>query len=101
MIEFDDGAKRSVKSTFVMSQHYLPINQSVMAQTQSGYFDRGIVKRLVKKKKTGILGYVIEKDGAEKWYPLRLISLTQEQAETLTGNKTKKEGKLRYKTDIH
>ena len=54
-----------------------------MAQTQDGYFDRGIIKRLVKKRKTGKLGYVVGKDGKEKWYPLRFISLTHEQAEQL------------------
>jgi hypothetical protein len=53
-----------------------------MAQTQDGYFDRGVIKRLIKKK-TGKLGYIIEKDGKEKWYPLRFISLTHEQAENL------------------
>ena len=54
-----------------------------MAHTQDGFFDRGIIKRLVKKTKTGKLGYVVEKDGKEKWYPLRFISLTHEQAEQL------------------
>ena len=83
MIEFDDGAKRYVKSNEVISQSYLQVKQDVMAQTQDGYFDRGVVKRLIKKKRSGKLGYVVEKDGKEKWYPLRLISLTQEQAEHL------------------
>lgn len=93
MVEFDDGAKRSVKSTFIIPHHYLPINQSVMAQTQNDYFDRGTVKRLVKKSKSNTLGYVIEKDGKEKWYPLRLISLTQDQAEGLLGPTKTNEGK--------
>ena len=50
-----------------------------MAQTQDGSFDRGIVKRLIKKKKSGKLGYIVEKDGKERWYPLHFISLTHEQ----------------------
>jgi len=83
MINFDDGAKRYVKADKIISQSYLESDQNVMAQTQDGYFDRGIIKRLIKKKKTGKLGYVIEKDGKEKWYPLRFISLTIEQAEHL------------------
>jgi hypothetical protein len=37
-----------------------------MAQTQDGYFDRGIVKRLIKKKKTGKLGYIVDQNGKEK-----------------------------------
>jgi hypothetical protein len=83
MINFDDGAKRYVKSSEIISQSYLEPNQNVMAQTQDGSFDRGIVKRLIKKKKTGNLGYIIDKNGKEKWYPLRFISLTLEQAEHL------------------
>jgi len=83
MIDFDDGAKRYVKSNEIISQSYLEANQNVMAQTQDGYFDRGIIKRLIKKKKSGKLGYIVEKNGKEKWYPLRFISLTIEQAEHL------------------
>jgi len=83
MIDFDDGAKRYVKSYEIISQSYLEADQNVMAQTQDGYFDRGIIKRLIKKKKTGKLGYIVEKNGKEKWYPLRFISLTHEQAEHL------------------
>ena len=84
MIDFDDGAKRYVKSNEIISQSYLEANQKVMAQTQDGYFDRGIIKRIVKKKKSGKLGYIVEKNGKEKWYPLRFISLTLEQAEHIT-----------------
>jgi hypothetical protein len=83
MIDFDDGAKRYVKSHEIISQSYLQANQNVMAETQDGHFDRGIIKRLIKKKKTGNLGYIVEKNGKEKWYPLRFISLTNEQAEHL------------------
>lgn len=83
MIDFDDGAKRYVKSHEIISQSYLEPNQKVMAQTQDGYFGRGTIKRLIKKKKTGKLGYIVAKDGKEKWYPLRFISLTLEQAEHL------------------
>ena len=64
-----------------------------MAETQDGYFDRGIIKRLIKKKKTGKLGYVVEKDGKEKWYPLRFVSLTHEQAEHLPIVNNNTEGK--------
>ena len=83
MIDFDDGAKRYVKSHEIISQSYLEADQKVMAQTQDGFFDRGIIKRIIKKKKTGKLGYVVDKNGKEKWYPLRFISLTTEQAEHL------------------
>ena len=83
MIDFDDGAKRSVKSHEIISQSYLETDQNVMAQTQDGYFDRGTIKRLIKKKNTGKLGYIVEKNGKKKWYPLRFISLTVEQAEHL------------------
>ena len=83
MIDFDDGAKRYIKPYDIISQSYLEVNQDVLAQTQDGYFDHGVIKRLIKKKKTGKLGYVIEKDGKEKWYPLRFISLNHEQAEHL------------------
>jgi hypothetical protein len=83
MIDFDDGAKRYVKANEIISQSYLQADQDVMAQTQDGYFDRGIIKRLIKKRNNGALGYVVEKDGKEKWYPLHLISLTHEQAEHL------------------
>ncbi len=97
MIDFDDGAKRYVKAPEIISQSYLEANQNVMAQTQEGYFDRGIIKRLIKKKKTGKLGYVVEKDGKEKWYPLRFVSLTLEQAEHLpivNNNNNNTEGKI-------
>jgi hypothetical protein len=83
MIEFDDGAKRYVRANELISQSYLEVNQNVMVQTQDGYSTRGIVKRLIKKKKTGTLGYIVENDGKEKWYPLRFVSLTHEQAEHL------------------
>jgi hypothetical protein len=83
MIDFDDGAKRYVKAHEIISQSYLEVDQNVMAQTQDGYIDRGIIKRIIKKKKTGNLGYIVEKGGKEKWYPLRFISLTHEQAEHL------------------
>ncbi|CAF3873229.1 unnamed protein product, partial [Adineta steineri] len=92
MIKFDDGATRYLKAQDIISQSYLDINQNIMAQTQDGYFERGIIKRLIKKKKTGKLGYIIEKDGKEKWYPLRFISLSTEQAEQfLTANNTTEE----------
>ncbi|CAF2591714.1 unnamed protein product [Rotaria sp. Silwood2] len=83
MIDFDDGAKRHVKANDIICQSYLEADQNVLAQTQDGYFDSGIIKRLIKKKKTGKLGYIVEKDGKEKWYPLRFVSLTHEQAEHL------------------
>ncbi|CAF4587405.1 unnamed protein product [Rotaria sp. Silwood1] len=83
LIDFDDGAKRYVKSNEIISKSYLEADQNVLAQTQDGYFDSGIVKRIIKKKKTGKLGYVVEKVGKEKWYPLRFVSLTHEQAEHL------------------
>jgi hypothetical protein len=83
MIEFDDGAKRYVRAHDLILQSYLDPNQNVRAQTQDGYFDTGIIKRLIKKRKTGNLGYIVEKNGEEKWYPLRFISLTVEQAEHL------------------
>jgi len=51
MINFDDGAKRYVKAHEIISQGYLEADQTVMAQTQDGYFDRGIIKRLIKKRK--------------------------------------------------
>lgn len=54
-----------------------------MVQTQDGRFDRGTIRRLIKKKKSGKLGYVVGKNGKEKWYPLRFISLTVEQVEHL------------------
>ncbi|CAF3336629.1 unnamed protein product [Rotaria socialis] len=90
MIEFDDGAKRYVKGNDIISQSYLEVNQNVLAQTQDGYFERGIVKNIIKKKKTGKLGYIVEKDGKQKWYPLRFVSLTHEQAEHISaiGNNT-------------
>ncbi|CAF1307195.1 unnamed protein product [Rotaria magnacalcarata] len=84
MIEFDDGAKRYVKGNDIISQSYLEVNQNVLAQTQDGYFERGIVKNIIKKKKTGKLGYIVEKDGKQKWYPLRFVSLTHEQAEHIS-----------------
>ncbi len=95
MIEFDDGAKRYVRAHEIISQSYLEVNQNVMAQTEDGYSARGIVKRLIKKKKSGALGYVIENNGKEKWYPLRFVSLTHEQAEHLpmVNNNNNPEGK--------
>jgi len=83
MIEFDDGGKRNVRAHDLILQSYLDPNQNVRAQTQDGYFDTGIIKCLIKKRKTGKLGYIVEKNGEEKWYPLRFISLTVEQAEHL------------------
>jgi hypothetical protein len=83
MIDFDDGAKRYVKSNEIISQSYLEADQKVIAENQDGHFDRGIIKRLIKKRKTGKLGYIVNKNGKEKWYPLRFISLTTEQAEHL------------------
>jgi len=93
MIDFDDGAKRYVKVHEIISQSYLEVDQNVMAQTQDGYIDHGIIKRLIKKKKTGNLGYIVEKGGKEKWYPLRFISLTHEQAEHLPIVNKNTEGK--------
>ena len=52
MIEFDDGAKRYVKGNDIISQSYLEVNQNVLAQTQDGYFERGIVKNIIKKKRS-------------------------------------------------
>lgn len=92
MIEFDDGAKRYLKAHDIVPHSYLEVKQSVLAQTQDGFFETGIIKRLVKKKKTGKLGYIVEKDGKEKWYPLRFISLTYEQAEKLSGVNNNTEG---------
>ncbi|CAF1531520.1 unnamed protein product, partial [Didymodactylos carnosus] len=77
-IEFDDGARRQVKLNEIICRSYLEPNQDVMAQTQDGYFDHGVIKRLVKKK-NGKLGYVVEKHGHEKWYPTRKIMLSMEQ----------------------
>ncbi|CAF1042036.1 unnamed protein product [Adineta steineri] len=92
MIKFDDGASRYLKAQDIISRSYLDINQNIMVQTQDRYFERGIIKRLIKKKKTGKLGYIIEKDGKEKWYPLRFISLSTEQAEQfITANNTTEE----------
>lgn len=82
-IGFDDGGKRNVKDLDIISQSFLEANQNVTAQNQDGDIDQGIVKRLIQKKKTGILGYIVEVNGKEKWYPLRFISLTPEQAESL------------------
>jgi hypothetical protein len=94
-IEFDDGAKRYVKAHEIICQSYLEPNQNVRAENQDGHFNRGIIKRLIKKKKTGNLGYIVEKDGKEKWYPLRFVSLTHEQAEHLptVNNNNNTEGK--------
>jgi len=54
-----------------------------MAQKQNGDFEKAIIKRLIKKTKSNNLGYVVEIDDKEKWYPLRLISLTLDQTENL------------------
>lgn len=54
-----------------------------MAQKQNGDFEKAIIKRLIKKTKSNNLGYVVEIDDKEKWYPLRLISLTLDQTEDL------------------
>ncbi|UJR37367.1 hypothetical protein I4U23_030075 [Adineta vaga] len=83
MIEYDDGAKRSVKIHDIISQSYLDINQNVLVQISDGSFQDGIIKRLIKKRKTGNIGYVVETGGKEKWYPLQFVSLTAEQAEQL------------------
>lgn len=92
MVEFDDGAKRYAKANDIISQSYLEVNQNVLALTQDGYFERGVVKQLIKKKKSGKLGYIVEKDGKQKWYPLRFVSLTFEQAELLPVGKEPTEG---------
>lgn len=94
LIEFDDGAKRYVKSNEIISQSFLVTNQDVMAQTLDGRFHQGIVKHIIKKKKTGNLGYIIEKDGKEKWYPLRFVSLTSQQAENLQTISKPTDGKM-------
>jgi len=82
-IEFDDGAKRYVKHQEIILKDYLEPNQNVMAQKQNGDFEKAIIKRLIKKTKSNNLGYVVEIDDKEKWYPLRLISLTLDQTENL------------------
>lgn len=93
MIEYDDGAKRQVKSQDIICQSYLEPNQSARAQIKDGCFETAIVKRLIQKKKTGSLGYVVEIDGKEKWYPLQFISLTPKQAQQLpTVNSNQSEG---------
>ena len=95
MIEYDDGGRRSVKAQDVISRSYLDVNQEVQAQVADEDFKSGIIKRLIKKKKTGNIGYVVEINGKERWYPLPFISLTAEQAEDLvTNTNNHAEGKL-------
>ncbi|CAF0929080.1 unnamed protein product [Adineta ricciae] len=89
MIEYDDGGRRSVKAQDVISRSYLDVNQVVQAQVADEDFKSGIIKRLIKKRKTGNIGYVVEINGKERWYPLPFISLTAEQAEDLVTNMNK------------
>lgn len=92
MIQFDDGGKRTVKPHEIICQSYLPADQPALAQKPDRYYEEAIVKRLIKKKKSDALGYVVEIEGKQRWYPLMRISLTSEQAEKLPFLASKSEG---------
>ena len=81
-----------MKPQEIICHSYLPADQEVLAQKPNGYYEVAMVKRMVKKTKSDALGYIVEVDGKQRWYPSIRISLSAEQAENIPFLTSKPEG---------